>query len=236
METRFRCCAVFTLIVLGIPGGLDAANATSPRGTKPGANVSLAPTVTADNSVYSPDGSTTIAASAGELTNTDLSGSVRGSPPVRPAQYAPDEILFKLVDLPQRGTSQPQRIQEALQVVAERHGLYDTTRMFPQSVRATLRGVQRAHLPAGVSPIEAANTLALDPAIEWAEPNYYRHLDATPDDPLYASEQSPYLGSIGLPAAWDVTTGSPDVIIAIIDTGVQWDHPDFAGEHLAEHQ
>ena len=49
----------------------------------------------------------------------------------------------------------------------------------------------------------------------------------TSDDP-YRSQQW-YLDAIGAPAAWDWSTGSRDVVIAVLDTGVDLDHPDLIG-------
>lgn len=48
-----------------------------------------------------------------------------------------------------------------------------------------------------------------------------------PNDELYGHEQAEYMKQIKLPEGWSITTGSPDVIIAIIDTGVDIDHPDI---------
>lgn len=66
------------------------------------------------------------------------------------------------------------------------------------------------------------------PGIERAEPNYSRDALATPNDPLYAEQW--HLPQIQLPAAWDLTTGSPSVRVAVIDTGILSNHPDFAGQ------
>ena len=48
-----------------------------------------------------------------------------------------------------------------------------------------------------------------------------------PDDPLYQDGSQWYLDAINAPAAWDSVTGDTTQIIAIIDTGVDWDHPDL---------
>ena len=66
------------------------------------------------------------------------------------------------------------------------------------------------------------------PGIERAEPNYSRDALATPNDPLYAEQW--HFPQIQLPAAWDLTTGSPSVRVAVIDTGILSNHPDFAGQ------
>jgi hypothetical protein len=49
---------------------------------------------------------------------------------------------------------------------------------------------------------------------------------AVPSDPL---TQNAVFEAVGLPRAWDVTTGSEDVVIAVVDSGVDASHPDLAG-------
>lgn len=51
-------------------------------------------------------------------------------------------------------------------------------------------------------------------------------LARVPNDPLF--DQQDFLNQIGAPAAWDHTVGSPDVIIAVLDSGVDINHPDLA--------
>jgi hypothetical protein len=48
----------------------------------------------------------------------------------------------------------------------------------------------------------------------------------SPTDPLF-SRQSAYLSVVGAPAAWDIEQGSPDIIVAVVDTGVDVRHPDL---------
>ena len=59
-----------------------------------------------------------------------------------------------------------------------------------------------------------------------AQPNFIRKTQAIPNDPLYNRQW--HYPLINLPQSWDVSTGSNDVIVAVIDTGVLSNHPDLA--------
>ncbi len=70
--------------------------------------------------------------------------------------------------------------------------------------------------------------------VEWAEPRYLRkpsiipqHISLTPNDSLFSSQYN--LALIDAVDAWNITKGSPNVIIGIVDTGVDWAHPDLYG-------
>ncbi|MEI6560505.1 MAG: S8 family serine peptidase [Verrucomicrobiota bacterium] len=55
---------------------------------------------------------------------------------------------------------------------------------------------------------------------------------ATVNDPLFTQGQEWHLAKIQAPAAWDITTGGSNVIIAVVDSGVNPSHPDLAGKVL----
>ena len=79
--------------------------------------------------------------------------------------------------------------------------------------------------------------LKSDPRVRYVEPNYLVHIARTPDDPdfdkLWGLRNSGQTGGtngadVDASAAWDISTGSKDVIIAIIDTGIDYNHEDLA--------
>jgi serine protease len=72
------------------------------------------------------------------------------------------------------------------------------------------------------------NTLYASGYIEYAEPVYKERMQMTVNDPFQTSQY--YLGLIRAYEAWDITQGSEDIVIAIIDSGGDLDHPDLASQ------
>jgi subtilisin family serine protease len=73
--------------------------------------------------------------------------------------------------------------------------------------------------------------------VKYVEPDYRRHLNAIPDDPLFDelwglhnTGQSGGIpdADIDAPEAWDIRTGAPNVVVGVIDTGVDYNHQDLA--------
>jgi subtilisin family serine protease len=99
-------------------------------------------------------------------------------------------------------------------------------------VRRTLLGGAGVvvEVPEGRTAEDLARELTMLPAVEYAEPDARVQLQWVPDDPGY-SRQWAY-SHIQAPDAWDVTIGSSDVVVAVLDTGVDLDHPDLDGNIL----
>ncbi|MEI8176090.1 MAG: S8 family serine peptidase, partial [Candidatus Omnitrophota bacterium] len=74
---------------------------------------------------------------------------------------------------------------------------------------------------------EAVTRLKRDPRVEYAEPNNLARINYTPTDPLYSQQWAHQ--KTGAESAWDMTKGDPSVVVAVIDTGVYYQHPDLAG-------
>ena len=106
--------------------------------------------------------------------------------------------------------------------LALKHGAR-VTKSLPRAPGGGRTAVLRS---ASLSTAELIAGLAADPRVVRAEPDYLLRLEATPDDPdLPALWGMP---RIRAPRAWDLTTGSPSVVVASVDTGVDYTHPDLA--------
>ncbi|MBI2932800.1 MAG: S8 family serine peptidase [Planctomycetes bacterium] len=85
---------------------------------------------------------------------------------------------------------------------------------------------------------KAADELASHPDVEYVEPNFIvRALDVMPDDPsfyqlwgLHNTGQTAGTvdADIDAPAAWELGTGSAQVVVGVVDTGIDYTHPDLA--------
>ncbi|HKE92850.1 MAG TPA: S8 family serine peptidase [Povalibacter sp.] len=69
-----------------------------------------------------------------------------------------------------------------------------------------------------------------DPDVMYASPDLRRHIHALTNDPLlsaqwYLADAQP--SATRAETAWDITTGSPTVVVAVLDTGARFDHPDL---------
>ncbi|MCK5553514.1 MAG: S8 family serine peptidase [Deltaproteobacteria bacterium] len=104
------------------------------------------------------------------------------------------------------------------------------TKMFPTIA------VQHMRIPPSMRTEDVLAKLRGNPLVEYAEPNYVLRALATPNDPqfnqLWGLHNTGQTGGtpdadIDAPEAWDIHTGSPDVVIAVIDTGVAYGHTDL---------
>ena len=117
---------------------------------------------------------------------------------------------------------------------------------------ATVSDLAQVVFASGVTSAELAERLAQESDVEYAVPDERRRIVGAPNDPLYADgvpDNGPAAGqwylrapsgefqsSLNIEAAWAITTGSPDVVVAAVDTGVRYEHPDLlpvgVGGHL----
>ncbi len=76
------------------------------------------------------------------------------------------------------------------------------------------------------------DTLESQPNVEYVQPNYVYTLETAVNDPGASSQW--HLSKTGALSAWDITTGSPNIRVAVLDSGADLDHPDLTGQIYAE--
>ncbi len=97
-------------------------------------------------------------------------------------------------------------------------------------------GIERMPIPAGQPPQLCAGYWQKNQDVEWAQPNYWRYAlanEIVPDDPYYRPERNSrqyqqwHLPKINANFAWSIGRGADEIIAAVVDSGVDLDHPDL---------
>lgn len=157
----------------------------------------------------------------------------------RPYEDSVHQIIVKLrstsATTPGTAQTQPLSAHDRIANLAARSGL---------ALRGYRQIFDRMHL-IQVEPAAADDSVAstierlkADPEVEYAVPDERRYIHAVPNDPLYptsgptggqwyeqADPTTP--AAVNAQGAWDLTTGDPNLVIADLDTGVRFDHPDL---------
>jgi subtilisin family serine protease len=166
-----------------------------------------------------------VALALGAMTALVPAGTAGAADPIGTAEeqrYAPGQVLVRY----EPGTSSSERaaVRDEAGVALER--------------RLNVTRVELLDLDGGVSVPEALAELRADPDVAFAEPDYvYTLAEAIPDDTMFQThlwglrntEQFDGIADADIDAtdAWDVETGSPSVVVAVVDSGVSLTHPDM---------
>ena len=156
-----------------------------------------------------------IAASAAE------NNPVRHAPAAAgPANLQRIIVKFRSNDSIARQKGRP---AELAKVLSQRFG------MTVKATREIAPELQVLQLESG-SMQSALDQLRANPDVEYAEADVKRHVHAVPNDPLFVNQwywQSVESSAVNTRSAWNVTTGAADMVIAVVDTGVRFEHPDL---------
>jgi subtilisin family serine protease len=112
-------------------------------------------------------------------------------------------------------------------------------------LKSTLRGrpnIASVQVKSGRSVQEAVQAYKADPDVKHAQPNYIYRIQKTPNDPMYSDlwglknygqgvdgDFGTSGRDIGAEAAWDTRTDCSNVTVAVLDTGINYEHADLAG-------
>lgn len=87
-------------------------------------------------------------------------------------------------------------------------------------------GIRKVRLPEEMTVAQAVALYRSDPDVVFAEPNYRYRLQAVPNDSMM--DQLWGLVNMDADLAWDLETGSSDIVVAVVDSGIDPAHPDLA--------
>ena len=97
--------------------------------------------------------------------------------------------------------------------------------------------LQFIELPPDLSVDQAIRVYRADARVLYAEPDYIVHTAAVPNDPFFSTQWDLHNtgqnggtpgADIHATQAWDITTGSSSVVVAVLDTGIDYNHQDLA--------
>lgn len=123
-----------------------------------------------------------------------------------------DVLVGVETDIEDNTATVEQYVPAQAEVVNENADLSYVTVRFPEQAADAVRENFRA-------------AVTKKDGIRYAEPNTTLDLGYTPSDPQFSDQTAAKM--VNADAAWDLTTGSSDVTIAILDQGVMYDHPDL---------
>ncbi len=162
--------------------------------------------------------------------------------PTAPVQFVPGQILLRFK--PGISSSAGRNLVSSIASGARQYspGRYllrlDETRQVNRALKvlgaAPYQGLTKSASPQQSlkdATLYLLKQLRCRPDIAWAEPNYVRKALLVPNDPFYRLQWHYKL--LNLPKAWDQTTGSSDVIVAVIDSGIVASHPDLSSKLVA---
>ena len=146
-------------------------------------------------------------------------------------EFAPGEFIVKL-------KKDSTFSRSPLATLNEKYQVYALETVFKNSENTILNNIYILSVPENADILSIIDDYSSCPTVEYAEPNRIFYVSGIPNDENFskqwALQNTGQNGGtpdvdIDAPEAWDIEIGSSDVIIAVIDTGVDYTHPDLAG-------
>jgi len=120
--------------------------------------------------------------------------------------------------------AQPDSYEEISYLIAENGGKLVNTVSVNGEVIAVVADLPNDLVPSFVEDVQASNLA------RYIEPNMQYQIQLDPNDPSWWAQWAPV--RIEADYAWNTTIGDSSVLVAVIDTGIDWDHPDLVANYV----
>jgi len=147
------------------------------------------------------------------------------------SQYQPGEVIVKFA--PDAGRPTIKNIRGTLSTgIVSLDGIlgkFEVSRavpLFPHK-SSELGSIYQLDFPEKYDSRLVAGALSRDEHLRYAVVRHIKKLCQEPNDPSFLNGEQWYLNTVRAPQAWDVVRADSSVIIAIVDSGVDFDHPDL---------
>ncbi len=145
------------------------------------------------------------------LTSLSLPSQGRTAASTEGAEFTPGHLLVRFQGLTSEALKEAARVD----IGAKLQRRYDL-----------VSDLELLTLPAGLSVAEAVDRVSRLPQVFYAQPDYIYHTTVIPNDPRWGDLWG--MTNIKAPTAWDTFTGNASLVVADIDTGIDYNHPDLA--------
>jgi len=143
--------------------------------------------------------------------------------------YFADRIIVKF-------KASPTTLNKTSENIFSKLNIYNSSKTFDKAKNEStaskeLEKIYTLKFSSPYNPLYVIKEISKLEYIEWAEPHYLYEPAFDPNDPVYNDPDTlryKHLDVIKAKEAWDINQGSEDIIIAIVDTGIDWIHPDLA--------
>jgi hypothetical protein len=155
------------------------------------------------------------------------------------SDYVSKTIVFKVNEQYRNSCTTTKILDADIQLQLNKLGTVQLKKLFPNSTVPEKKYNQQGQAYADLSLIyqlvysnnflieEAINQLLLTNKLEYAEPKYINKMHLTVNDP--STNQQSFLTRINAYNGWNTSTGDTNVVIGIVDSGTDIDHPDLVG-------
>ena len=145
------------------------------------------------------------------------------------SEYIPGEFIVKF-------TKDSVLSNPSIQVLNDKYQVSSIEKVFRRAEGTILENIYLLQVPEDSDILSIVSDYALCPNVMYAEPNYIGYLPIIPNDEYFENQwplnnSGQYGGTpdcdIDAPEAWDIEKGEPSIIIASVDSGVDYNHEDL---------